>query len=541
MPVPITCPDISWWRELLDGGLSEREHEGLVRHLDACTTCRRTVEELAAESGAWPSAARHLGGPARADPVLRRLMDDLKASGTQPAPAAANLPVLGPPRRPGDLGTLAAYDVIAVIGRGGMGVVLKAFDPALERTVAVKVLSPQWASSEGGRERFGREARAMAAVRHEHVVAVHAVSEADGFPYLVMEHVQGGSLQQRLDREGAQELEDIVRIGAETAAGLAAAHEQGLIHRDVKPANILLEYGSGRVKLTDFGLARAADDASLTQSGVISGTPLYMSPEQARGETVDPRSDLFSLGSVVYALCTGEPPFQAAHTLAVLKCVSEATPRAIPELNPEIPAWLVDIVGKLHAKKPAARFRSAAEVRGLLAAHLGHMREPARVPPPPRLPRPGGWRRRLALAGVGLLVLVAAGLLWWYWPGGPGSGPAQPPAGNGAVEGNGPRVVLANGRAFSELGARLAFQVDYRVERHDARAVRYFWVVRSAGRVLHEEPVLLLGVGTLRGRTFRPVLGRAGLLETHIEADCVVPGQIGWQRRTVSNTTALGP
>src|SRR5947208_756630 len=136
----------------------------------------------------------------------------------------------------------------------------------------------------------------------------------------------------------------MLRIGLQIADGLSAAHAQGLVHRDVKPANILLENGVQRVKITDFGLARAADDASLTQSGTITGTPTYMSPEQAGGERLDQRSDLFSLGSVLYALCTGRPPFRAPNSMAVLKRVCEETPRSIREVNPEIPDWLEAII-----------------------------------------------------------------------------------------------------------------------------------------------------------------------------------------------------
>src|SRR5437588_6254974 len=145
----------------------------------------------------------------------------------------------------------------------------------------------------------------------------HAVEEAGPVPYLVMEYVRGSSLQDRLDQSGPLELKEILRIGMQIASGLAAAHAQGLVHRDIKPANILLENGVERVKLTDFGLARAVDDASLTQSGVVAGTPMYMSPEQADGLPVDCRSDLFSLGSVLYAMCTGRPPFRAPSAVAV--------------------------------------------------------------------------------------------------------------------------------------------------------------------------------------------------------------------------------
>src|SRR5262249_23305682 len=151
------------------------------------------------------------------------------------------------------------------------------------------------------RRRFAREAKAAAAVVHDNVVPIHHVDTASGLPYLVMQYVPGPSLQQRLDASGPLELEEILRIGMQTAEGLAAAHAQGIVHRDVKPANILLENGVERVRLTDFGLARTVDDATQTQSGLLAGTPAYMAPEQARGEALDHRADLFSLGSVLYA------------------------------------------------------------------------------------------------------------------------------------------------------------------------------------------------------------------------------------------------
>ena len=212
---------------------------------------------------------------------------------------------------PAMLGRLGGYEISGVVGAGGMGVVLKAIDKSLDRTVAIKVLAPHLAASGAARKRFAREAKAAAAVLHPNVIAIHSVSNDEALPYLVMPYLRGTSLQKRLDEEGPLSLHEILRIGSQIAAGLAAAHAQGLVHRDIKPANILLEQGVERVAITDFGLARAVDDATITHSGVIAGTPQYMSPEQARGEPVDGRSDLFSLGSVLYSICTGRPPFRA--------------------------------------------------------------------------------------------------------------------------------------------------------------------------------------------------------------------------------------
>jgi Protein kinase domain len=329
------------------------------------------------------------------------------------AKVSADLGFLAPSDKPGVLGRLGHYEVRELIGRGGMGVVLKAFDEQLHRVVAVKVMAAQLATNATARVRFTREARAAAAVAHDHVVTIHAVEEAGGLPYLVMQCVAGGSLQDRLDRAGPLGLAAVLRIGMQAASGLAAAHAQGLVHRDVKPANILLEDGVERVKLTDFGLARAAADASLSQSGMIAGTPQYMSPEQAEGKLVDARSDLFSLGSVLYAMCTGRPPFRAGTSIAVLKRLCEETPTPIRETNPEIPDWLVAVVAKLHAKDPASRFQSAAEVASVLGQQLAHVQQPSVIPLPavarsPEDPAAPARRRRWAVATAVLVALVTA-------------------------------------------------------------------------------------------------------------------------------------
>jgi len=295
-----SCPGGRRLQVLLEEGGARDEANELIHHLEDCPNCQETLQDLAAPPHLWACAAWGLTDEARAEPALHRLVGRLK--GEDPLPAEdGGLSFLRPTDKPGLLGLLDRYEVREEIGRGGMGLVLKALDPDLNRLVAIKVLSPILASNATARRRFVREAKAAAAVCHDHVVTVHSVDAADGLPYLVMQYVDGESLQARLDRAGPLAMEEIVRIGRQTATGLAAAHAQGLIHRDIKPANLLLENGVARVKITDFGLARMADDLGLTQDGVIAGTPEYMAPEQARGEAVDPRADLFSLGSVLYA------------------------------------------------------------------------------------------------------------------------------------------------------------------------------------------------------------------------------------------------
>ena len=300
------------------------------------------------------------------------------------------------------MGSLGPYQILEVIGRGGMGVVLKGSDSALARVVAIKVLAPELSFLGSARLRFAREARAAASVAHEHVVAIHAVDSWKGLPYLVMQYVPGKSLQGRIERDGPLAVREVLRIGMQVASGLAAAHAQGLVHRDIKPANILLENGIERIKITDFGLACAADDASISQSGVAAGTPHYMAPEQARCEPIDPRVDLFGLGGLMYAMCTGHPPFRAETAMAVLRRVCEDTPKSIRADHPEVPDWLEAIIAKLLAKDPAARFQTAAEVAELLGQCLVYLERPTDAPPFPcegdhqRLPglgRRGGSRR----------------------------------------------------------------------------------------------------------------------------------------------------
>ncbi len=276
-----------------------------------------------------------------------------------------NLSFLESSSQPGSLGRLSHYEMKRVLGRGGFGIVFEAFDTRLCRVVAIKVMLPELSLTSPARKRFLGEARAMAAIRHQNVISVYAVEESP-LPFLVMEFIEGESLQQRIERIGPLEIRDVVDIATQISRGLNAAHTRGLVHRDIKPANILLEQATGVVKLTDFGLARSADDASLTLSGFICGTPLYMSPEQALGKTVDQKSDLFSLGSVMYVMCSGRPPFRAPSTVAVLKRVVDDQPRDIRELVPDVPRWLIGIIVRLHAKAPEHRPNDAKKVDELL-------------------------------------------------------------------------------------------------------------------------------------------------------------------------------
>lgn len=434
-------------QQLLDESLPEPAERDLAEHIASCPDCQQQLETLAAGQHWWTEAGERLS---RTTAYRRQSDDSGLAHDDESSHFATEFAVdfLEPAEDPALLGRLGDCEIVEVIGRGGMGVVLKGYQPDLHRHVAVKVLSPHLAASGAARRRFAREAQATAAVVHPHVMAIHSVYAGSRLPYLVMPLIPCQSLQERLDQHGSLDVKDILRIGMQTALGLAAAHAQGIVHRDVKPANILLETNVDRVLLTDFGLARAVDDASLTRTGVIAGTPLYMSPEQAAGDAIDHRSDLFSLGAVLYAMATGRPPFRAETTFGILRRIRETAPRSIREINPDIPEWLERMVLKLLEKDTADRFDSAGEVAALLEQCLAHVQQPTTVPLPAEI---ANWplspvrervaaplwspTRGLQIGGVLLTLVVVSIPFWFSW-----SQPATTP--NGPVGGASPDVAL---------------------------------------------------------------------------------------------------
>lgn len=373
------CPQPDELRQLLDGSLSGEQQQQFTNHLDTCTCCQTKLESLATGDSNFSQVVEKLRepGPIATSaywPALNAV-NSLNAGDssvsvglkTTVRKRSRTLDFLQPATDPAYLGKLAHFDVMRIIGQGGMGIVVEAFDSHLQRNVALKVLDPELAEDETARQRFCREARAAASITHENVVTVHQVVKAtdESLPYLVMQLVTGETLEQRLARVKQLPIREIVRIGMQAAHGLAAAHAQGLIHRDIKPGNILLEPPSDRVKLADFGLARVADDVKLTRTGFVSGTPLYMAPEQALGREADARSDLFSLGAVLYEMCTGQPPFAGNSAPVILKQIAETRHRSVRELNPAVPEWLSTTIDRLLAKKPADRFQTAAHLAEL--------------------------------------------------------------------------------------------------------------------------------------------------------------------------------
>ena len=373
---PEACP-VEQVERLAHGPADQPVPEDLCRHLEQCAACRARLEAAAAPEIDWVRVRR----------VLKEQPAKPDAGAAQGGLSFSLLRLLGPSDDPRAVGKIGPFEVTEVIGSGGMGMVLKARDPALDRHVAIKILAPHLASSATARRRFAREARAAAAVIHDHVIAIYQVSEHQELPYLVMPYLPDPSLQQRLDRDGKLDLESALSIGLQVAGGLEAAHAQGLIHRDVKPANVLLAKGTERAIITDFGLARAADDASLTSSGVLAGTPHYMSPEQARGEPVDFRSDLFSLGSLVFAMLTGQPPVNRELGSETIRTIATQPMPPLRTVAADAPEWAERLVGWLHQPKPEDRPESARQVAETLEQCLKHVRSPQAEGLPERLTR----------------------------------------------------------------------------------------------------------------------------------------------------------
>ena len=403
----------------VNGELEADEEEVLTTHLDACPSCGIALEQLVADTDVWREAGELLGSNI---PCVGRPGEEAPGTGQ----IDRVLDQLAPTDDPESLGRIGGYEVKGVIGAGGMGVVLKAHDRVLDRVVAIKVIAPHLACSVLARRRFAREAKAAAAVLHPNVIAIHGVCSEGDNPHLVMPFVHGASLQHRLENEGPLPLEEVLRVGTQIASGLAAAHGQGLVHRDIKPANIMLESGVERVSITDFGLARAVDDGTVTHSGTIAGTPQFMSPEQATGKTIDQRSDLFSLGSVLYAMCTGHAPFRAETSYGILRRITDHEPRDIREINRDVPDWLCALIAKLMKKHATDRFNSADKVAATLEECLAHVQHPTTVAIPRSvrelLPQRKHWQRRARLAtGIAAAAMLLLIGVWLF---------SNPPGGN---------------------------------------------------------------------------------------------------------------
>jgi predicted Ser/Thr protein kinase len=350
------------------------------------------------------------------------------------------------------------YELEELVGSGGMSSVYCARDRLLERKVALKILHEQFTSDDNYVERFRREARSVAQLAHPNIVTVIDRGEQDGRQFIVFEYVDGENLKDLVDREGPLDVPDAIELTLQVARGLAFAHEQGLVHRDVKPQNVLLD-GDGRAKVTDFGIAHAVDVDGMTITGTIMGTSNYIAPEQARGQPVDEQTDIYSLGCVLYELLTGEVPFEGDTFVAVaMKHVNDPVP-SVRETRPDVPPRLDWAIQRAMAKDHSERFGSMAELAAELEAcysELDGQAEGATAIVPPRAThsatrRPARRRRSwsiwpFVLLGVGLAALagglVGAVLLHDNGGGGSGGKPVRP---------SGP-VHFTNAAAFDPYG-----------------------------------------------------------------------------------------
>ncbi|MBL8866002.1 MAG: serine/threonine protein kinase [Planctomycetia bacterium] len=279
-------------------------------------------------------------------------------------------PFLSSPQAADELGRFGDFRVFAKLGEGGMGYVFRAEEQVLKRIVALKVMRLEIAQKPLAAERFVREARAAAGLKSDHIITIYQVGQVNGVPYLASEYLEGTNLDDWMKRQGrAIPVAQVMRIARDTLRGLASAHEKGLIHRDIKPANLWLEKGIHRIKLLDFGLTRSADgDSRLTADGAVVGTPAYMSPEQAVGKDVDVRSDLFSLGTVLYTLLDGRNPFSRGEVLETLRAVCfEAVP-PVTSVRTDVTPEFATYLERLLAKEPDRRPTNAKEALSELVA-----------------------------------------------------------------------------------------------------------------------------------------------------------------------------
>ena len=365
---------------VIDGSDFEDGRPESEAHFEHCQFCQQRMEKLAAEPWMWDNCRQIVESTAK----LIQQVGNASVSGESAwagqqtkGPQENSLDpceLLGRPCRPEMLGRLNHYDVESVIGQGGMGVVFKAFDTDLQRTVAIKMLLPHLANHDGARKRFLREARSAAAISHEYVVDIYQVRCDVKHPYLVMAFLPDNSLNEFVERTKFLPSLEIVRFSMQIASGLSAAHAQGLIHRDIKPANILLQTGGQKIVITDFGLAQAVDEVGLTSTGLVAGTPHYMSPEQCNGKPVTAATDLFGLGCVMYFMATGRPPFTGNTAMVVMNHICTSQPQNVRSISADISKPLANIIHRLIEKRPTDRYSSAAETAEILQSLLAHLR-----------------------------------------------------------------------------------------------------------------------------------------------------------------------
>jgi len=389
----MTCPTHTQWERFLTGDGIDADSHSFEQHLDHCPTCAAylqaqhapdadsldlalstaihseptpglTTHERLGDDTDLTTEAIHVQGLIERIRGLTHRQEPIDLQLTQER-AAEVLWLLEPGKLPNSLGCLAHYDLLEFLGAGSSGVVFAARDQLLHRDVAIKILRPSLGAL--AQDRFLTEARAIASLAHENIVTIYEVGQDHGLAYFTMPWLPGESLEKRLQDVTFLPEQETRELAKQVSAALDAANQRQLVHRDVKPANIWVDTRSQQCKLLDFGLARAAEvDATATATGMLAGTPSYMSPEQTRGEELDHRSDLFSLGCLLYRCMTGRLPFVGTGVLAILQAIQHHDPIAPDKLNSACSQDLSRLIMALLEKDPAHRPRSATEVRQAL-------------------------------------------------------------------------------------------------------------------------------------------------------------------------------
>jgi eukaryotic-like serine/threonine-protein kinase len=295
--------------------------------------------------------------------------DETKDQPRKPDPAM-DMPAFGPAKKSGELGTLGKYRILKELGRGGMGGIYLGYDERLKRRTAIKVMLPKFAENPSAKERFNREALAAAQIKHDNIVVIYDCDEWNNIPYIAMEYLVGASLDDFLKKNPVTGISQALRVGKEICSALGVAHKMGVAHRDIKPSNIWLEAPLGKAKVLDFGLVKwlnPLDEAKLTTSGAIIGSPAYMSPEQARGGKIDHRTDIFSMGAVMYRMVTGQLPFQGDNLMDLLMALGGKEPTPILQINPKVPEVLAQLIHKMLEKNPDNRPQKAEDIAAEMA------------------------------------------------------------------------------------------------------------------------------------------------------------------------------
>ncbi len=405
------CPSPNALRDCLE--TTSEPTPILADHLASCSHCQSTLIFVAGQETWWDEAQQFLSN--EMDPIASKISSRVcPLTSTEPTNHVGVdgllehelqqlQSLLDKPSHPELLGRIGRYELEQLVGRGGMGLVFRAHDTELHRVVAIKTLALHLIPIGAARERFVRESRACAALAHPHIVPMYDVVQDGAVPALVMQYIAGPTLHAWILEHGSIDWQDALKLGCQLADALSCAHQHCLVHRDIKPGNVLLEANGSRALLTDFGLARVLDAATMTHSGILSGTPEYMSPEQAKGELVDERSDLFALGSLIYTMLAGHAPFRAAEPMAILHCVCHTPHAPLHRVNAEIPVEVSKLVDRLLAKNPQQRFSSACELRDAMLELLRSSR---------RLLRPSQSRTLQHVAVIGLVssLILLAGL-----------------------------------------------------------------------------------------------------------------------------------